>query len=118
MRKATDDPVQVAKELEVSSVLAGTYQRVGDTMRVSVQLIDHGAARWAGRYDLQGHDMLRFEDDIAQKVVGGLSVQLERARGAIAQNRDYELERGVRSAAAGACLLDRLFCEFSARVSA
>ena len=74
--KATDDPVQVAKELEVSSVLAGTYQRVGDTMRVSVQLIDHGAARWAGRYDLQGHDMLRFEDDIAQKVVGGLSVQL------------------------------------------
>jgi tetratricopeptide (TPR) repeat protein len=68
--------VQVAKELEVSSVLAGTYQRVGDTMRVSVQLIDHGAARWAGRYDLQGHDMLRFEDDIAQKVVGGLSVQL------------------------------------------
>jgi serine/threonine protein kinase/tetratricopeptide (TPR) repeat protein len=74
--KATDDPVQVAKELEVSSVLAGTYQRVGNTMRVSVQLIDHGAARWAGRYDLQGHDMLRFEDDIAQKVVGGLSVQL------------------------------------------
>ena len=74
--KATDDPVQVAKELEVSSVLAGTYQRVGYTMRVSVQLIDHGAARWAGRYDLQGHDMLRFEDDIAQKVVGGLSVQL------------------------------------------
>ncbi len=74
--RTTDDPVQVAKELEVSSVLAGTYQRVGDTMRVSVQLIDHGAARWAGRYDLQGHDMLRFEDDVAQQVVGGLSVQL------------------------------------------
>jgi serine/threonine protein kinase/tetratricopeptide (TPR) repeat protein len=74
--KGTDDPAQAAKELEVNSVLAGTYQRVGDTMRVSVQLIDHGAARWAGRYDLQGHDMLRFEDDVAQKVVGGLSVQL------------------------------------------
>jgi len=41
-----------------------------------VQLIDHGAARWAGRYDLQGHDLLRFEDDIAQQVVDGLSVQL------------------------------------------
>ena len=116
--KATDDPVQVAKELEVSSVLAGTYQRVGDTMRVSVQLIDHGAARWAGRYDLQGHDMLRFEDDIAQKVVGGLSVQLNGQRGVITENRDYEFKRGLRSAAAGACLLDRLFCEFSARFSA
>ncbi len=45
-------------------------------MRVSVQLIDHGAARWATRYDLQAHDLLRFEDDIAQKVVQGLSVQL------------------------------------------
>ena len=74
--RGTDDPAQAAKELEVNSVLAGTYQRVGDTVRVSVQLIDHGAARWAGRYDLQGHDMLRFEDDVAQKVVGGLSVQL------------------------------------------
>src|SRR5258708_29443845 len=48
-------------------------------MRVSVQLIDHGAARWASRYDLQGRDMLRFEDDIAQKVVDGLSVQLSGA---------------------------------------
>lgn len=45
-------------------------------MRVSVQLIDHGAARWASRYDLQGGDLLRFEDDISQKIVQGLSVQL------------------------------------------
>jgi TolB-like protein/Flp pilus assembly protein TadD len=74
--KGADDPAQAARELEVNSVLAGTYQRVGGVMRVSVQLIDHGAARWASRYDLQGRDMLRFEDDVAQKVVDGLSVQL------------------------------------------
>jgi TolB-like protein/tetratricopeptide (TPR) repeat protein/predicted Ser/Thr protein kinase len=74
--KGTDDPGQAARELEVNSVLAGTYQRVGGVMRVSVQLIDHGNARWASRYDLQGRDMLRFEDDVAQKVVDGLSVQL------------------------------------------
>ena len=74
--KGTDDPAQAARELEVNSVLAGTYQRVGGVMRVSVQLIDQGAARWASRYDLQGRDMLRFEDDVAQKVVDGLSVQL------------------------------------------
>jgi tetratricopeptide (TPR) repeat protein len=60
-------------------VLAGTYQRVGGVMRVSVQLIDHGAARWGGRYDLQGDNLLRFEDDVAQKVVDGLSVQLSGA---------------------------------------
>ena len=74
--KGAEDPVQAARELEVNSVLAGTYQQMGGVMRVSVQLIDHGAARWAGRYDLQGHDLLRFEDDVAQKVVDGLSVQL------------------------------------------
>jgi serine/threonine-protein kinase len=77
--KAADDPAQAARELEVDSVLAGTYQHVGGVMRVSVQLIDHGAARWANRYDLQGHDMLRFEDDVAQKVVDGLSVHLSGA---------------------------------------
>jgi tetratricopeptide (TPR) repeat protein len=48
-------------------------------MRVSVQLIDHGAARWGIRYDLRGNDLLRFEDDVAQKVVDGLSVQLSGA---------------------------------------
>jgi len=77
--KGADDPAQAARELEVNSVLAGTYQRVGGVMRISVQLIDHGAARWAGRYDLQGQNLLRFEDDLAQKVVDGLSVQLSGA---------------------------------------
>jgi serine/threonine protein kinase/tetratricopeptide (TPR) repeat protein len=74
--KGTDDPAQAARELEVNSVLAGTYQRVGGVMRVSVQLVDQGAARWASRYDLEARDLLHFEDDVAQKVVDELRVQL------------------------------------------
>jgi TolB-like protein/Flp pilus assembly protein TadD len=77
--KGADDPAQAARELEVNSVLAGTYQRVGGVMHVSVQLIDHAATRWAGRYDLQSGDMLRFEDDVSQKIVDGLSVHLSGA---------------------------------------
>ena len=77
--KTADDPAQAARELEVNSVLAGTYQQVGGVTRVSVQLIDHGATRWASRYDLQARDMLAFEDGVAQKVVEGLSVQLSGA---------------------------------------
>ena len=77
--KGADDPAQAAHDLEVSSVLAGTYQKAGNMMRVSVQLIDHGAARWAGRYDLQARDLLHFEDDVAQKVVDELRVQLSGA---------------------------------------
>jgi serine/threonine protein kinase/Tfp pilus assembly protein PilF len=76
---AADDPTQAARELQVDSVLAGTYQRLGTTTRVSVQLVDHGVTRWADRYDLQGRDMLQFEDLVAQKVVQGLSVQLSGA---------------------------------------
>jgi eukaryotic-like serine/threonine-protein kinase len=77
--KGTEDPAQAARELQVDSVLAGTYQRMGKTTRISVQLVDHGTTQWAERYDLQGRDLLRFEDDVAQKVVAGLSVQLSGA---------------------------------------
>ena len=77
--KGAADPVQAASELKVDSVLAGTYQVMGKKIRVSVQLIDHGATRWAFRDDLKGKDVLRFEDEIAQKVVQGLSVQLSGA---------------------------------------
>jgi len=75
------DPLQVARELEVSSVLDGTFQRAGSSIRVSVQLIDPQtrATRWAGRYDLSAADMLKFQDEVAQKVVEGLSVQVSEA---------------------------------------
>jgi TolB-like protein/Tfp pilus assembly protein PilF/predicted Ser/Thr protein kinase len=76
---AADDPALAARELQVDSVLAGNYQVSGGVVRVSVQLIDHGATRWGSRYDLHGADMLKFQDDIAQKVLEGLSVQLSGA---------------------------------------
>ena len=33
------DPIEVARELEVDSVLDGTFLRLGDVIRVSVQLV-------------------------------------------------------------------------------
>jgi serine/threonine protein kinase/Flp pilus assembly protein TadD len=74
--KGSFDPGDAARELNVDSVLAGNYQNVGGVLRVSVQLIDHGATRWGNRYDLRGADVLKFQDDVAQQVVQGLSVQL------------------------------------------
>jgi serine/threonine protein kinase/Flp pilus assembly protein TadD len=72
------DPTQAAQELQVDSVLDGTYQRGAGVMRVSVQLIDRGtqSTRWADHYDLRTNDMLKFQDEIAQKVLSGLQVQL------------------------------------------
>ena len=70
------DPLEAERDLNVDSVLAGNYQNIGGVLRVSVQLIDHGATRWGNRYDLRGADMLKFQDDVAQQVVQGLSVQI------------------------------------------
>jgi len=75
--KEPADPAKAAQELGVDSVLDGTYQRVSGVMRVSVQLVDreNGAMRWAEHYDLRADDMLRFQDEVAQKVVEGMRVQ-------------------------------------------
>ena len=79
--RVTADPFQVARELEVESVLDGTFQRVGEVIRVSVQLVsrDKRALQWSDRYDLRAEDMLEFQDEVAQKVVEGLQVQVSAA---------------------------------------
>jgi serine/threonine protein kinase/Flp pilus assembly protein TadD len=72
------DPVQVAQDMGVESVLDGTYQREPGVIRVSVQLINRQdqSTRWAQRYDLRASDMLKFQDEVAEKVVDGLSVEV------------------------------------------
>jgi len=76
--KNPTDPGQAARELGVDSVLDGTYQRLGETIRVSVQLVDgqNQATRWAERYDLSATNMLSFQDQVARKVVEGLRLQV------------------------------------------
>ncbi len=75
--KETPEPTEVAKTLAVESVLEGTYQRAGGTIRVTVQLIDGntGNTKWSQRYDLRSANILSFEDQVATKVVEGLRVE-------------------------------------------
>ena len=79
--KTPADSAQVARELDVDSVLDGTFHRIGGVIRVSVQLVGgrDAVTRWAGRYDLQADDMLRFQDEVAQHVVDGLRVRVSEA---------------------------------------
>jgi serine/threonine-protein kinase len=75
--KGPVDPSQAAQELGVESVLDGTYQRSGDRIRISVQLIEKNqATHWAEHYDLKRKDLLNFQDEVAQKVVDGLRVEV------------------------------------------
>ncbi len=97
--KAHVDSGVVARELDVESVLDGTFHKVGDVIRVSVQLVggQQRATRWAGRYDLRADDMFRFQDEVAQCVVDGLKVQVSQGERAslsepITRNADaYDL---------------------------
>ena len=75
------DTAHVAQELDVDSVLDGNFQRSAGIVRVSVQLIDgrSRAIKWASRYDLRADDMLKFQDEIAQKVVEGMSIEVSQA---------------------------------------
>jgi TolB-like protein/Tfp pilus assembly protein PilF/predicted Ser/Thr protein kinase len=76
--KDAPEPAEVAKALNVESVLEGTYQRSSEVIRVTVQLIDGrtGNTRWSQRYDLHSADILSFEDQIATKVVEGLKIEI------------------------------------------
>ncbi len=65
---------QVAEELGVRYVLEGSIQRIGDEVRVSVQLVDaiSGERLWAERYDRELRDIFAVQDEITQKVVATL----------------------------------------------
>jgi TolB-like protein/Tfp pilus assembly protein PilF len=75
---APADANQAGRELQVESILDGTFQRAGELIRVSVQLVDcqTRVSRWARNVDLPVTDMLKFQDEMARSVVEALSIQL------------------------------------------
>ena len=73
------------RELNVDSVLDGNVQRDGETLRVSVQLIDvrEGRTLWAGKFDEKFTNILSVEDAISMHVAQAMTLRLtedERSR--------------------------------------
>jgi len=68
----------IARELNVSSVLEGSVRRSGSRVRVTVQLIraDNGFHLWSKTYERDLNDVFAVEDDIARAVVQALQVKL------------------------------------------
>ena len=69
---------QVAEELGVRYVLEGSVRRAGDEVRINAQLIDAmtGVHLWAKRYDGTMNKVFALQDEITQKIVSALQVQL------------------------------------------
>lgn len=68
----------VAKELQVGSVLEGSVRKAGDRLRITVQLIDAQTSGhlWAESYDREMKDVFAIQSDISKTIAQTLRVQL------------------------------------------
>jgi len=72
------DPVQAGRELKVDSVLEGSVQKLGERVRVTVQLVsvEAGGPIWAEKFDERLTDLFAVEDSISERVAGALALKL------------------------------------------
>jgi serine/threonine-protein kinase len=69
-----EDVRQVGTRLNVGAVVEGSLRRIGDTLRVTAQLVNvaDGYQLWAERYDRPSAEILSLEDDLARAIVRAL----------------------------------------------
>jgi TolB-like protein/TPR repeat protein len=69
---------EIGKELEVGSVLEGTFKKAGNRIRVTTQLIDVAGDRhlWAQNYDRNLDDVFEVQSDVAKQVADALRVKI------------------------------------------
>ncbi len=69
---------QVAEELGVRYVMEGSVRRVGNEVRINAQIIDAttGGHLWAERYDGSLDNVFGLQDQVTQRIVKALAVNL------------------------------------------
>jgi adenylate cyclase len=85
----------VGKELGVRYVLEGSVQKANDQVRIVAQLIDTttGSHIWSERYDRPLTDIFAVQDEIVQKIVTTLNLQLTlQEQGILVRKRTNNLE--------------------------
>jgi serine/threonine-protein kinase len=72
------DPRDVGRELNVDAVLSAGFIHVGERFRVNVQLLDvqNGEIIWSDRIDAAAEDIIAVQDEITQRIVDGLRLEL------------------------------------------
>ena len=74
------DVKQVGRDLGVRYVLEGSVRKVGNRLRITVQLIDTTTAAhvWAERYDRELTDIFEVQDDICRRIAAVIEPELAR----------------------------------------
>ncbi len=83
---------EIGKALGVATILEGTVRRVGNRVRVSVQLInaDTDEHIWAEDYDRDLTDVFAIQTDLSQKIAGELRAKLSPSEKAQIERRPTE----------------------------
>jgi serine/threonine protein kinase/tetratricopeptide (TPR) repeat protein len=70
--------LEIAKELNVSTVLEGSVRRAGNQVRIAAQLIDASSNEhlWAETYDKEMTQIFAIQSDVAQQIAGALKTTL------------------------------------------
>jgi len=100
----------IGKDLGVKYLLDGSVRKEGNRIRITVQLIDtsNGYHIWAERFDRELTNMFALQDEITERIVSALSVQLsgdekqQLANNATNSFEAYDLFRQAQIASAGA----------------
>jgi adenylate cyclase len=78
---------EIGRELGVAYLLEGSFQKAGDRVRITVQLIEiaSGSHLWAEKYDGVITDIFELQDRITEQVAGAMQpsirlAEVERAR--------------------------------------
>jgi len=69
---------EIGRELGCGTLIEGSVRKVGDRVRVAVQLIDAGQDKhvWSESYDRGLEDIFGIQSEIAQRVTAALKVEL------------------------------------------
>lgn len=68
----------IGTRLGVANVLEGSVRKAGNRIRINAQLVDaqSGGHIWAERYDSEMEDIFALQDEISEKIVRALAVNL------------------------------------------
>jgi len=78
-KASTKSSSEIGKELGVDAILAGSVHRVGDMVRVTVQLTraSSDSLLWAQNYEREVKDMLRMEAEVSRAIADQIRVQIQ-----------------------------------------
>ena len=91
LRDSGLDIPAIGKRLHVSQILEGSVRKTGNSVRITVQLVDasEGFRLWTSTYDRELEDIFVVQEDIADSVVSALQIQFDRTnlQKPVVQNR-------------------------------